>query len=123
MRHIVGAIANEGDISSRFIGHIKLHDTYSTIELPQGMPNHLVQHFAQKARVLNKQMQMSLLGPVDGANSQPFEGRGRGERNDRRPDRGGRGFDRRDDRRDDRGFNDRKKGGFKEKRFNDRGRR
>jgi len=123
VRHIVGAIANEGDISSRFIGHIKLHDTYSTIELPQGMPNHLVQHFAQKARVLNKQMQMSLLGPVDGANSQPFEGRGRGERNDRRPDRGGRGFDRRDDRRDDRGFNDRKKGGFKEKRFNDRGRR
>ena len=123
VRHIVGAIANEGDISSRFIGHIKLHDTYSTIELPQGMPNHLVQHFAQKARVLNKQMQMSLLGTVDGANSQPFEGRGRGERNDRRPDRGGRGFDRRDDRRDDRGFNDRKKGGFKEKRFNDRGRR
>ena len=123
VRHIVGAIANEGDISSRFIGHIKLHDTYSTIELPQGMPNHLVQHFAQKARVLNKQMQMSLLGPVDGANSQPFESRGRGERNDRRHDRGGRGFDRRDDRRDDRGFNDRKKGGFKEKRFNDRGRR
>ena len=108
VRHIVGAIANEGDISSRFIGHIKLHDTYSTIELPQGMPNHLVQHFAQKARVLNKQMQMSLLGPVDGANSQPFEGRVRGERNDRRRDRG---------------FNDRKKGGFKEKRFNDRGRR
>ena len=108
VRHIVGAIANEGDISSRFIGHIKLHDTYSTIELPQGMPNHLVQHFAQKARVLNKQMQMSLLGPVEGANSQPFEGRDRGERNDLRRDRG---------------FNDRKKGGFKEKRFNDRGRR
>ncbi|SUT86048.1 cold-shock DEAD box protein-A [Actinobacillus ureae] len=112
VRHIVGAIANEGDISSRYIGHIKLHDTYSTIELPQGMPNHIVQHFAQKARVLNKQMQMSLLGPTGGVNSQPFEerrgGGRRSDRNDRRGDRGG--------------LNDRKKGGFKEKRFNDRGR-
>lgn len=123
VRHIVGAIANEGDISSRYIGHIKLHDTYSTIELPQGMPNHIVQHFAQKARVLNKQMQMSLLGPAGGVNSQPFEERrgggrrnDRNDRNDRRSDRGGRS-----DRREG-GFNDRKKGGFKEKRFNDKGR-
>lgn len=123
VRHIVGATANEGDISSRYIGHIKLHDTYSTIELPQGMPNHIVQHFAQKARVLNKQMQMSLLGPAGGVNSQPFEERrgggrrnDRNDRNDRRSDRGGRS-----DRREG-GFNDRKKGGFKEKRFNDKGR-
>ncbi len=123
VRHIVGAIANEGDISSRYIGHIKLHDNYSTIELPQGMPNHIVQHFAQKARVLNKQMQMSLLGPAGGVNSQPFEERrgggrrnDRNDRNDRRGDRGGRS-----DRREG-GFNDRKKGGFKEKRFADKGR-
>ncbi|WP_420068002.1 DEAD/DEAH box helicase [Actinobacillus pleuropneumoniae] len=123
VRHIVGAIANEGDMSSRYIGHIKLHDTYSTIELPQGMPNHIVQHFAQKARVLNKQMQMSLLGPAGGVNSQPFEERrgggrrnDRNDRNDRPSDRGGRS-----DRREG-GFNDRKKGGFKEKRFNDKGR-
>lgn len=110
VRHIVGAIANEGDISSRYIGHIKLHDKYSTIELPQGMPNHLIQHFAQKARVLSKPMQMSLLGPSSGAsNSTPYEHKGRGER------RGGRD-------RDDRGFNKDRKGGFKEKRFNDRGR-
>lgn len=109
VRHIVGAIANEGDISSRYIGHIKLHDTYSTIELPQGMPNHLVQHFAHKARILSKPMQMTLLGEVGGANSQPFEERGRG----RGKDRGGRFNDRND-----------RKGGFKEKRFNDkRGRR
>lgn len=117
VRHIVGAIANEGDISSRYIGHIKLHDTYSTIELPQGMPNHLVQHFAQKARVLNKQMQMSLLGPVNGGNDQPFESRGRrgGERRNDRNDRGGRR---------DGGFGKDRKGGFKEKRFGEkRGRR
>lgn len=116
VRHIVGAIANEGDINSRYIGHIKLYDTYSTIELPQGMPNHLVQHFAQKSRVLNKQMQMSLLGPASSQSGQPFEGRGRRDgRNDRRNDR------RRGER--DNGFNKDRKGGFKEKRFNDRGRR
>ena len=116
VRHIVGAIANEGDINSRYIGHIKLYDTYSTIELPQGMPNHLVQHFAQKSRVLNKQMQMSLLGPAGSQSGQSFEGRGRrDDRNERRNDR------RRSER--DNGFNKDRKGGFKEKRFNERGRR
>ncbi|KMK51287.1 DEAD/DEAH box helicase [[Actinobacillus] muris] len=107
VRHIVGAIANEGDISSRYIGHIKLHDKYSTIELPQGMPKHLVEHFARKARVLSKPMQMSLLGAVDG--NAPFDEKSKG-RGDRR------------DRRDEHGFRDRKSG-FKEKRFNERGRR
>ncbi|MCK3656336.1 DEAD/DEAH family ATP-dependent RNA helicase [Pasteurellaceae bacterium Macca] len=118
VRHIVGAIANEGDINSRYIGHIKLHDTYSTIELPQGMPNHLVQHFAQKARVLSKPMQMSLLGPASSAtNSTPYEGKGRGRGDRDRFDRNGGGRGER------KGFKDRKEGGFKEKRFNDRGRR
>ena len=116
VRHIVGAIANEGDINSRYIGHIKLYDTYSTIELPQGMPNHLVQHFAQKSRVLNKQMQMSLLGPAGSQSGQSFEGRGR------RDDRNERPNDRRRSERDN-GFNKDRKGGFKEKRFNERGRR
>ena len=61
VRHIVGAIANQGDINSRYIGHIKLYDDYSTVELPQGMPSTMLQQFS-KARVLNKAMQMSLVG-------------------------------------------------------------
>ncbi|WP_373818328.1 DEAD/DEAH box helicase [Glaesserella sp.] len=123
VRHIVGAIANEGDINSRYIGHIKLHDKYSTIELPQGMPKHLVEHFAHKARVLSKPMQMSLLGAASSAtNATPYEDKGsRGKGRSDRNDRGGRGG--RDGRREERGFKDRKEGGFKEKRFNDRGRR
>ena len=60
VRHIVGAIANEGDINSRNIGHIKMYDDYSTIELPQGMPNELLQMFG-KTRVLNKQMRMTFV--------------------------------------------------------------
>ena len=63
VRHIVGAIANEGDINSRYIGHIKLYDDHTTVELPQGMPKELLQQFG-KTRVLNKQMQMSFLGAV-----------------------------------------------------------
>lgn len=106
VRHIVGAIANEGDISSRYIGHIKLHDTYSTIELPQGMPKHLVQHFANKARLLSKPMQMSLIGAVENGGGERRGNPRKGSRNERQ----------------DRGFKERK-GGFKEKRFNERGRR
>ncbi|MDO4626108.1 MAG: DEAD/DEAH box helicase [Pasteurellaceae bacterium] len=84
VRHIVGAIANEGDINSRNIGHIKLHDDYSTIELPQGMPKELLQVFA-KARVLNKQMRMSLLGAVQAGERNDF---GRGKRKNGRNDFG-----------------------------------
>ena len=80
VRHIVGAIANEGDISSRYIGNIKLFGTHSTIELPKGMPGEVLQHFT-RTRILNKPMNMQLLG-----DAQPRPDRG-GERRG-----GGRGF-------------------------------
>ncbi len=80
VRHIVGAIANEGDINSRYIGHIKLYDDYSTIELPQGMPKELLQQFA-KTRVLNKQMRMSFIGEAKGERGgDNFGGKRRGSR-------------------------------------------
>jgi len=44
VKNIVGAIANEADINSRFIGDIKLNDDYSTIELPKGMPEATLKH-------------------------------------------------------------------------------
>lgn len=82
VRHIVGAIANEGDISSRYIGNIKLFASHSTIELPKGMPGEVLQHFT-RTRILNKPMNMQLLG-----DAQPrTERRGGGERRE-----GGRGF-------------------------------
>ncbi|WP_338803941.1 DEAD/DEAH family ATP-dependent RNA helicase [Xenorhabdus griffiniae] len=71
VRHIVGAIANEGDISSRYIGNIKLFATHSTIELPKGMPGELLSHFT-RTRILNKPMNMQLMG-----DAQPFERRER----------------------------------------------
>ena len=73
VRHIVGAIANEGDISSRYIGNIKLFASHSTIELPKGMPGEVLQHFT-RTRILNKPMNMQLMG-----DAQPRTDRG-GER-------------------------------------------
>lgn len=64
VRHIVGAIANEGDISSRYIGNIKLYEDYSTVELPKGMPKDLLNHFS-RVRVLNMPMNMRMLGSHD----------------------------------------------------------
>ncbi|MEH2920487.1 DEAD/DEAH family ATP-dependent RNA helicase [Samsonia erythrinae] len=78
VRHIVGAIANEGDISSRYIGNIKLFASHSTIELPKGMPGDLLSHFT-RTRILNKPMNMQLLG-----DAQPHERRGGRPGGDRR---------------------------------------
>lgn len=60
VRHIVGAIANEGNINSRNIGNIKLFSSYSTIELPKGMSKDLLQTF-NRTRILNKPINMKLL--------------------------------------------------------------
>ena len=43
-KHIVGAIANEAGIESRFIGRIDIYDDFSTVDLPSGMPKDLLQH-------------------------------------------------------------------------------
>jgi ATP-dependent RNA helicase DeaD len=48
--HIVGAIANEGGIESRYIGRITIHHDSSTVDLPTGMPDHVL-HKLRAARV------------------------------------------------------------------------
>ncbi|MFK3710044.1 MULTISPECIES: DEAD/DEAH family ATP-dependent RNA helicase [Leclercia] len=92
VRHIVGAIANEGDISSRYIGNIKLFGTHSTIELPKGMPGDVLQHFT-RTRILNKPMNMQLLG-----DAQPRPDRGPRREGDRPAGRGFGGGERRENR-------------------------
>ena len=62
--NIVGAIANEADISSRYIGSIKLHDDYSTVDLPEGMPDELLAHL-KKVRVCAKPMRMTVYNPQE----------------------------------------------------------
>ncbi len=54
---IVGAIANEAGIDSHHIGHIKLHDDHTTVDLPAGMPEELMQHL-QNVRVCNRPLKI-----------------------------------------------------------------
>ncbi|GAA4867624.1 DEAD/DEAH box helicase [Luteimonas vadosa] len=42
--NIVGAIANEADLESRYIGRIDIRDEYSLVDLPEGMPKPLLEH-------------------------------------------------------------------------------
>ncbi len=56
---IVGAIANEAGIESRFIGHIKLHDEFSTVDLPVGISKDVLAKL-KKVRVRNRPLEISL---------------------------------------------------------------
>ncbi len=55
--NIVGAIANEADISSKHIGRISIYDDYSTVDLPYGMPGEVLQ-VLQKARIGSRKMRI-----------------------------------------------------------------
>ncbi len=59
-KHIVGAIANEADLESRYIGHIRINDTFSTVDLPGGMPKEMFLHL-KKVWVCGQQLRISLL--------------------------------------------------------------
>ncbi|MEH6824371.1 MAG: DEAD/DEAH box helicase [Motiliproteus sp.] len=63
-KHIVGTIANEADLSSRHIGHVKLHDDYSTVELPEGLPTELLKHF-QALKICGKPMNLHRISEQD----------------------------------------------------------
>ena len=45
--NIVGAIANEAGLEAKHIGRIEIFDTYSMVELPDGMPDELFKHLGK----------------------------------------------------------------------------
>jgi ATP-dependent RNA helicase DeaD len=59
--NIVGAIANEADISSKYIGRITIFDSYSTVDLPFGIPDDTLR-ILQRARIGNKAMKLQKIG-------------------------------------------------------------
>ena len=59
--NIVGAIANEADIESKYIGRISIYDDHSTIDLPEGMPKELL-YTLKKVWVSGQQLKISLDG-------------------------------------------------------------
>ena len=58
--NIVGAIANEAEIDSEYIGRIDIQDDHSFIDLPEGMPKELFKHL-RKVWVSGRQLQISKL--------------------------------------------------------------
>lgn len=54
---VVGAIANEADLDSQYIGHIDIHDQFTTVDLPAGMPAELLA-VLKKARLCGKPSQI-----------------------------------------------------------------
>jgi len=55
--NIVGAIANEADLESRYIGRIDIRDDYSLVDLPEGMPREILEHL-KKVRVAGQPLRM-----------------------------------------------------------------
>ncbi|MEO9943813.1 MAG: DEAD/DEAH box helicase [Paraglaciecola sp.] len=55
--NIVGAIANEANISSKNIGSIEIYDNFSTVDLPKNMPKN-TQDVLQKTRVAGRSLGM-----------------------------------------------------------------
>ena len=56
--NIVGAIANEADISSKFIGRITINEDHSTVDLPYSMPADTFQ-FLKKVRINDRKLDIS----------------------------------------------------------------
>ena len=95
---IVGAIANEGNLESKYIGEISIFDTFTTVDLPSGMPEDTMKILAE-ARVCGRPLELREY------TSEPP----RGPRNFDKPERGFRGernFNRDFDRQNSRGPRD-----------------
>jgi ATP-dependent RNA helicase DeaD len=63
--NIVGAIANEAEIDSEYIGRIEIYDDHSTVDLPEGMPKELFKHL-KKVRVAGQRLDISRAGKGGG---------------------------------------------------------
>ncbi|MEY8204811.1 MAG: DEAD/DEAH box helicase [Bermanella sp.] len=92
--NIVGAIANEANIESKFIGHIEIFDGFATVDLPDNMPKETVDHL-KKTRVCGRPLHLEIAskaakggdsnkrgpGPRD---SKPRDAKPRGDRKPRK---------------------------------------
>jgi ATP-dependent RNA helicase DeaD len=72
--NIVGAIANEADIESKYIGHIEIFDDFSLVDLPAGMPPETLREL-QAAWVCQRRLQISRLGDVGADKPRTGDGR------------------------------------------------
>ncbi|MHC4380231.1 MAG: DbpA RNA binding domain-containing protein [Planctomycetota bacterium] len=55
---LVGAIANEAGLEGRYIGRIEIYDDFSTVDLPEGMPEEIFRTLG-RARVCQQMLRIS----------------------------------------------------------------
>ena len=90
---IVGAIANEANLDSKYIGEISIFDTFTIVDLPEGMPRETMDVLAH-ARVNGRALELreySAEPPRKHERSERLERGERGERHERGGDRFERG--------------------------------
>ncbi len=63
--NIVGAIANEAGLESRYIGRIDIHDDHTVLDLPEGMPHEVLTHL-KKVWVSGQQLRIHKVGDEAG---------------------------------------------------------
>ena len=82
--NIVGAIANEAGIESRYIGRIQIFDDHSLIDLPEGMPDETFQHL-KRVWVVKRQLGISRVGGAAAPRKGKGAPAGAGKRAERKP--------------------------------------
>jgi len=79
-RHIVGAITNEAQLSSRDIGAIQIYPDFSLVELPEDLPEEIIRHL-QGVWVCGQKLKLAPdsgprgKGPGKSAKRPPFRGK------------------------------------------------
>jgi len=66
--NIVGAIANEAEIESEYIGRIEIRDDHSIIDLPEGMPKEIFKHL-KTVWVCGQRLRISRFKPAERTSS------------------------------------------------------
>jgi len=89
-RDIVGAIANEANLESKYIGHIKLFEKFSTVDLPEAMPDEVL-NILRRMTIKNRPSKIRLMTdkPPEREHSEYFD---RSSRNSHKRDRDRRPF-------------------------------
>jgi ATP-dependent RNA helicase DeaD len=72
--NIVGAIANEAEIESEYIGRIEIFDDHSTVQLPEGMPKEIFKHL-KSVWVSGQRLQISRLDGQRPGSGRPAKSR------------------------------------------------
>lgn len=68
--HVVGAIANEAELESQYIGHIEIYDDFTTVDLPADMPREVFEHL-RKVRVCQRPLNLSRMNGAGPSGDRP----------------------------------------------------